>query len=81
MIGWYGQNLTALGEGAQATWRRSHLGLIFQISRLVSVMSTVEHLIYRKEEDLAGFAREAGLMPRTWMDPTQYIVWCEMRDA
>lgn len=38
-------------------------------------------LIYREEEDLAGFAREIGLTPRTWMDPTQHIVWCEMRDA
>lgn len=44
MIWWCGQNLSALGEGAQAAWRRSHLGLIFQTSRLVSVMSTAEHI-------------------------------------
>jgi extracellular factor (EF) 3-hydroxypalmitic acid methyl ester biosynthesis protein len=35
-------------------------------------------LIYRSEEELASFAREIGLTPKTWADPTGCIAWCEM---
>lgn len=38
------------------------------------------NLIYRSEADMVGFAREAGLTPRTWHDPTRSIVWCEMHE-
>lgn len=37
-------------------------------------------LIYRDEEELEGYAREIGMMPRTWRDATNSIVWCEMAD-
>lgn len=36
------------------------------------------HLIYRDEIDLAKFAFEAGLVPKTWRDPSGCIAWCEM---
>ena len=36
-------------------------------------------LIYRNEEDLAGFAREIGMTPHTWCDASGSIAWCEMR--
>jgi extracellular factor (EF) 3-hydroxypalmitic acid methyl ester biosynthesis protein len=35
-------------------------------------------LIYRSEEELAGFAREIGMTHKTWADPTGCIAWCEM---
>ena len=44
MILWGPQNLTALRPAAQAKWRRDHLGLVFQTSRLVGVMNTREHI-------------------------------------
>lgn len=37
------------------------------------------HLIYRNEVDLARHAAKAGLAVRTFRDPTDSIVWCEMR--
>jgi hypothetical protein len=39
------------------------------------------HLIYRTEADLQGFARDIGLTPRTWLDQSGSIAWCEMHDA
>ena len=36
------------------------------------------HLIYRDEAELASYAREIGLSPKTWTDPTGCIAWCEM---
>ncbi len=44
MILWGRDNLTGLKPGAQAKWRREHLGLVFQTSRLVSVMNALEHV-------------------------------------
>jgi extracellular factor (EF) 3-hydroxypalmitic acid methyl ester biosynthesis protein len=37
-------------------------------------------LIYRDEEELASYATEIGLSPKTWTDPTGCIAWCEMTD-
>jgi extracellular factor (EF) 3-hydroxypalmitic acid methyl ester biosynthesis protein len=36
------------------------------------------HLIYRDEAELAGYAHEISLTPRTWRDPTGCVAWCEM---
>jgi extracellular factor (EF) 3-hydroxypalmitic acid methyl ester biosynthesis protein len=38
-------------------------------------------LIYRSEDDLAGFASEIGLIPRTWTDSTGSIAYCEMKSV
>ncbi|MFM5954474.1 MAG: hypothetical protein ACKOPE_09255 [Novosphingobium sp.] len=37
-------------------------------------------LIYRDEGELAAFAREIGMQPRCWRDPTGCIAWCRMED-
>jgi putative ABC transport system ATP-binding protein len=44
MLRWGEDNLTALSPERQAAWRRANLGLIFQTSRLVSVMNVREHI-------------------------------------
>ena len=44
MILWGSQNLTGLRPAGQAKWRREHLGLVFQTSRLVVVMNALEHI-------------------------------------
>lgn len=44
MIHWGSHNLTELRPAAQARWRRDHLGLVFQTSRLVGVMNALEHI-------------------------------------
>jgi putative ABC transport system ATP-binding protein len=44
MVGWGDANLTALNEAQQGAWRRAHLGLVFQTSRLVTVMTVAEHI-------------------------------------
>lgn len=41
---WGEHDLTALSPQQQGEWRRQHLGLIFQTSRLVGVMSVREHV-------------------------------------
>ncbi|MFM5954473.1 MAG: ABC transporter ATP-binding protein [Novosphingobium sp.] len=55
MVQWGDQNLTALPAAAQALWRRDHLGMVFQTSRLVSVMTAFEHVYLaaaiRRRED------------------------------
>ena len=38
-------------------------------------------LIYREEAELEGYAREIGMTARTWRDPTDSVVWCEMTDG
>ena len=43
-IRWRGEELNKLSGPAQSAWRRANLGLIFQTSRLVSVMSVSEHI-------------------------------------
>jgi hypothetical protein len=35
-------------------------------------------LIYRDERQLAEYARDIGMEPKTWRDPTGCIAWCEM---
>jgi extracellular factor (EF) 3-hydroxypalmitic acid methyl ester biosynthesis protein len=37
------------------------------------------HLICRREEDLARFATEIGMLPHTWRDASGSVVWCEMK--
>jgi putative ABC transport system ATP-binding protein len=44
MVRWGEQNLTQLHPAAQARWRRENLGLVFQTSRLVGVMTPIEHI-------------------------------------
>lgn len=44
MVLWGDTNLTQLRPAAAAEWRRRELGLVFQTSRLVSVMSVREHI-------------------------------------
>jgi putative ABC transport system ATP-binding protein len=43
-ISWGSSNLTRLDPAAQAVWRRQNLGLVFQTSRLVGVLTPVEHI-------------------------------------
>jgi ABC-type lipoprotein export system ATPase subunit len=43
-VRWGTDDLTRLAPVDQARWRRQHLGLIFQTSRLVSVMTVAEHI-------------------------------------
>ena len=38
------ENLTALKPAAASAWRRAHIGMVFQTSRLVSLMSVREHI-------------------------------------
>lgn len=44
MVHWGSDNLTVRGATAQAAWRRQHLGLVFQTSRLVTPMTVGEHV-------------------------------------
>ncbi len=41
---WGDEDLSSLGTAKQSEWRRRNLGLIFQTSRLVSVMNVREHV-------------------------------------
>ena len=43
-IYWGDDDLTALSLSQQQQWRRAHLGVIFQTSRLVGVMTAIEHV-------------------------------------
>lgn len=43
---WGQVNLTALGPDAAAMWRKANLGMIFQTSRLVSVMTAFENVCF-----------------------------------
>lgn len=44
LVRWGSKDLTNLAPVDQSRWRRQHLGLIFQTSRLVSVMTVAEHI-------------------------------------
>ena len=44
VIRWGSESLTAMSPAKQAEWRRAHLGLVFQTSRLVGVMNAHEHI-------------------------------------
>ncbi|MFM5931923.1 MAG: ABC transporter ATP-binding protein [Novosphingobium sp.] len=70
LIHWGGLNLTQLVPADAAQWRKAHLGLIFQTSRLVSVMTAIENACFggrirgqRIESEarqlMAGFGLEA----------------------
>jgi putative ABC transport system ATP-binding protein len=44
MVLWGTENLSAFKPAGQAHWRRRHLGLVFQTSRLVGVLNAAEHV-------------------------------------
>ena len=44
MIRFGAENLTALKPAAASAWRRRHIGMVFQTSRLVGLMSVREHI-------------------------------------
>jgi ABC-type lipoprotein export system ATPase subunit len=46
MLHWGPLNLTQLKPQAAANWRRANLGMIFQTSRLVSVMTALENVCF-----------------------------------
>lgn len=46
MLHWGTLDLSGLKPPAAAAWRRAHLGMIFQTSRLVSVMSALENVCF-----------------------------------
>lgn len=41
---WGGEELSAMPPQRQSAWRRANLGMIFQTSRLVAVMTVAEHI-------------------------------------
>jgi putative ABC transport system ATP-binding protein len=43
-VRWGARDLSGLSQPEQAQWRRQHLGMVFQTSRLVSVMTVAEHI-------------------------------------
>ena len=44
MIFWHEENLSALKPKAVADWRRRHIGMVFQTSRLIGVMTVRDHI-------------------------------------
>ena len=46
LLHWGRENLTALSPAAAMAWRRTNLGMIFQTSRLVSVMTALENACF-----------------------------------
>jgi putative ABC transport system ATP-binding protein len=54
-------NLTALSPSATKDWRRKHIGMVFQTSRLVSLMSVREHILLAARIRGAGTAIAEGL--------------------
>lgn len=46
LLHWGRDNLTALKPSVATAWRRSNLGMIFQTSRLVSVMTALENACF-----------------------------------
>jgi ABC-type lipoprotein export system ATPase subunit len=46
LVQWGRTNLTQFGPAAAQAWRRDHLGMIFQTSRLVSVMTALENVCF-----------------------------------
>jgi putative ABC transport system ATP-binding protein len=61
MILWGDENLSALKPSAAAEWRKRNLGMVFQTSRLVSVMTTAEHIQMAASIREKPQAREHGL--------------------
>lgn len=58
---WGGTNLTELDLIGQANWRRQNLGMIFQTSRLVSVMTVRDHISLASRIRSVGQAQSIGL--------------------
>ncbi len=54
-------NLTALSPAAARDWRRQHIGMVFQTSRLVGLMSVREHILLAAKIRGAGTAIAEGL--------------------
>ena len=54
-------NLTALSPAATREWRRKHIGMVFQTSRLVSLMSVREHILLAARIRGSGSAISEGL--------------------
>lgn len=54
-------NLTALSPAATKDWRRRHIGMVFQTSRLVSLMSVREHIMLAARLRGRGSAIAEGL--------------------
>jgi putative ABC transport system ATP-binding protein len=54
-------NLTALSASATKEWRRRHIGMVFQTSRLVSLMSVREHILLAARIRGSGSAIAEGL--------------------
>jgi putative ABC transport system ATP-binding protein len=54
-------NLTALSPAATKEWRRKHIGMVFQTSRLVSLMSVREHILLSARIRGSGAAIAQGL--------------------
>jgi putative ABC transport system ATP-binding protein len=54
-------NLTALSPSATKEWRRRHIGMVFQTSRLVSLMSVREHILLSARIRGSGSAIAEGL--------------------
>jgi putative ABC transport system ATP-binding protein len=61
LIYWGDINLSALSPSAAADWRKRNLGMVFQTSRLVSVMTTAEHIQMAASIRAKPQAREHGL--------------------
>ncbi|HEY2358661.1 MAG TPA: ATP-binding cassette domain-containing protein [Phenylobacterium sp.] len=58
---WGDETLSGLSQQDAATWRRRHLGLIFQTSRLVGVMTAEEHIAMAARVRDLPEARSEGL--------------------
>jgi putative ABC transport system ATP-binding protein len=54
-------NLTALSQAATRDWRRKNIGMVFQTSRLVSVMTVREHILLAARLRGVGTAIADGL--------------------
>lgn len=78
LIHWGKRNLTKLSLADAASWRKANLGLIFQTSRLVSVMSAIENACFggrirglRIEDEAHRLMTSFGLSGRKDQLPAQ----------
>ncbi len=67
--------LAPAGRIVLANFAPNHLG----IGWMEAVMDW--QLIYRDEAELESYAQEIDLSAKTWRDPTDSVVWCEMTDG
>jgi putative ABC transport system ATP-binding protein len=61
MISFGETNLTGLKPAATKEWRRRHIGMVFQTSRLVNLMSVREHILLSARIRGSGTAIAEGL--------------------